>query len=415
MPSSITIIIFCALTSNTQRFPDKGGSSQTPRRYTTMKSFVFALAACGSWERAVSFTPILPGTRHDEKLFRLRRSSRDIAIALDVSATATTVDVLEDLGLPFGLRETLLTNAQTFSKRIWILDNSGSMALHDGHQVLLDADCTRWAEVEETVNCHAQLSALISAPTDFRLLNPPPNGGPQSFRVGYGRHAAKDSKRVQCMLSRNQPKGKTPLAASIREIRSEVVSMLPKLEAEGTKVAIVIATDGCHHNKQNVGCHHCEATRNEELLRALESLQGLPVCVVIRLCTDYGPLVDFYNGLDESLDLDIDVLDDHKAEAKEVHQHNKWLNYSLVLHRMREMGQQSRLFDLLDERSLTKVEIRNFCWLLYGKRDFPDPDCQWVAFLRELDRLQEYERMQLNPLTREMAPWIDVAELALLE
>ena len=373
------------------------------------------LVVCSSWDRALSFTSIRGGTRRDDNHIRLRRSSRDVATALDVSATASAVDVLEDLGLPFGLRETLLTNAQTFSKRIWILDNSGSMAMHDGHRVLLDADCTRWAEVEETVNCHAQLSAVIGAPTDFRLLNPSQRGGPQSFRVGYGRHAAKDSKRVQSIMSRNQPKGKTPLSTSIHEIRNEIVSMLPKLEAEGTKVAIVIATDGCNHDKHNIGGQHDEAKRNEELLRALESLQGLPVCVVIRLCTDYEPLVDFYNGLDESLELDIDVIDDHKAEAEEVYQHNKWLNYSLLLHRMREMGQHNRLFDLLDQRSLTKVEIRNFCWLLYGKRDFPDPDCEWVGFLRELDRLQEKERMQLNPRTRAMAPWIDVEALAMLE
>ena len=78
---------------------------------------------------------------------------------------------------------------------------------------------------------------------------------------------------------------------------------------------------------------------NQEILDALESLQGLPVFVVIRLCTDYGPIVDFYNGLDERLDLNLDVLDDHLAEANEVYEYNPWLNYPLILHRMREMGQ----------------------------------------------------------------------------
>ena len=336
--------------------------------------------------------------------------------------------MLEHLGLPFGLRETLLTNADTFSKRIWILDNSGSMAMHDGHQVLLEAQnsgcaetptCTRWNEVEETVNCHAQLSAAIGAPTDFRLLNAPQKGGPQSFRVGYGRHAAKDSKRAQSVMSHAQPRGMTPLASAINTVREEVVGMLPKLQAEGRKVAIVIATDGCNHGKHNIGNHQDnEADRNKDLTEALESLQGLPVCVVIRLCTDYGPLVDFYNGLDESLEklhIDIDVLDDHKAEAEEVYEHNPWLNYALVIHRMREMGQHSRLFDLLDNRPLTKVEVRNFCRLLYGNMDFPDPECDWVNFLREIDRVQENEKMQLNPRTKKMEPWINVEELVLLE
>jgi len=288
--------------------------------------------------------------------------------------------------------------------------------MHDGRQVLLDKGCTRWGEVEETVNCHAQLSAAIGAPTDFRLLNSPTKGGPQTFRVGYGRQAAKDSKRVQSMLSKSQPKGKTPLSSCIAEIRNEIVQMQPKLEAEGSKVAIVIATDGCNHDVDNIGHDHIdEAQRNEDLKQALESLQGLPVCVVIRLCTDYGPVVDFYNDLDETLEgLDMDVLDDHKAEAEEVYRHNKWLNYSLLLHRMREMGLENRLFDLVDQRPLTRVEIRNFCWLLYGQLDFPDPECEWLDFLRKLDEVQEGERLQLNPRTKKMESWIDVRELALL-
>ena len=397
---------------------------------------MFALVVCSSWHRALSFTTIRGGSTRDDtrratsNSYSSHGDSRGATTALRVSATTpTSADVLDHLGLPFGLRETLLTNAETFSKRIWILDNSGSMAMHDGHQVLLEAQnsdcaetqptCTRWNEVEETVNCHAQLSAAIGAPTDFRLLNPPQKGGPQSFRVGYGRHASKDSKRAQTIMSHAQPRGMTPLASAINTVREEVVGMLPKLQAEGTKVAVIIATDGCNHSKNNIGNHQDnEADRNKDLTQALESLQGLPVCVVIRLCTDYGPLVDFYNGLDESLeklDIDIDVLDDHKAEAEELYQHNPWLNYGLVIHRMREMGQHSRLFDLLDNRSLTKVEVRNFCRLLYGKRDFPDPECDWVNFLRELDRVQENEKMQLNPRTKTMEPWINIEELVLLE
>lgn len=80
------------------------------------------------------------------------------------------------INVPFGLRQTLLTNArETIAKRFWIVDNSGSMALWDGHQVADDhgdhaTSCTRWSEVSETVNCHAQLSAALGAPTDFRLL-----------------------------------------------------------------------------------------------------------------------------------------------------------------------------------------------------------------------------------------------------
>ena len=194
--------------------------------------------------------------------------------------------------------------------------------------------------------------------------------------------------------------------------------MAPTLEANGQKVCLVIATDGCNYNTQNIGGSHTNDTeeeRNEELLQALEALQGLPVCVVIRLCTDYQPLVDFYNGLDTKLDLDIDVLDHHHAEAKEVNQCNPWLNYGLVLHRFREMGQEHRLFDLIDERALTKEEIREFCVLLFGNDDRLPSVQDWPAFIEEVDRRQLSERPQWNPISKSMVPWINVKELALLD
>ena len=51
---------------------------------------------------------------------------------------------LRDLGLPFGLRNTLLDNiAEVSNKRIWIIDNSGSMKMMDGHEVLPPNDGKR--------------------------------------------------------------------------------------------------------------------------------------------------------------------------------------------------------------------------------------------------------------------------------
>ena len=322
------------------------------------------------------------------------------------------IELQKTLGIPDGLLHTLLTNAQqTFCKRIWIVDNSGSMAMGDGHLILSGSDSTRWKELEETVMCHAQLSSALHAPTDFHLLNNSEKG-PSNFRVGYGT-MRDELKKAQTVLSHTKPSGMTPLPESIAKIRKEVVSMLPELAADGTKVAIVIVTDGSNHNLENLG--KGEGEINEELVAALESLQGLPVSVVVRLCTDYGPLVDFYNDLDTRTDLRLDVLDDYLAETNEVYQHNPWLNYALILHRMREMGQHSELFDLLDERTFTRDELRDFCVLVFGKEDLPDPNSDWKSFLQEINGLQQPERMHLNPRTQQMAPWIDIAGLAKLE
>jgi hypothetical protein len=349
---------------------------------------------------------------------------------------------LDDLRLPRGLRQALIENTQhVYSKRIWIVDNSGSMKMMDGHEILTAAstghnndhrtnktiktDASRWAEVQETVNCHARWSSVLGVPTEFRLLNPPSAGGPQQFRVGY--HAANDGPlslfgrrksdrhRAEKIMSRNRPSGKTPLHSAVQDVRGEVVKMLPQLQADGMKVAIVICTDGCNHDYQRIRNGTGDVQLHQELREALESLQGLPVCVVIRLCTDYGQIVDFYNDLDEQLgELSfLDVLDDYQAEAAQVHKYNPWLNYALVLHRMREMGLQGNdgLFDLLDERPFTREEIRNFCALLFGTDLLPDPWYDWDNFVSEIGRLQQREESHWNPMKETMTPWIDIEEL----
>eukprot|EP00534_Pseudo-nitzschia_fraudulenta_P007905 CAMPEP_0201151992 /NCGR_PEP_ID=MMETSP0851-20130426/12799_1 /ASSEMBLY_ACC=CAM_ASM_000631 /TAXON_ID=183588 /ORGANISM="Pseudo-nitzschia fraudulenta, Strain WWA7" /LENGTH=552 /DNA_ID=CAMNT_0047428947 /DNA_START=52 /DNA_END=1710 /DNA_ORIENTATION=+ len=412
---------------------------------------------------------------------------------------------LKKLGLPRGLRDTLLDNIEEVcSQRIWIIDNSGSMKMMDGHEILADAennnnksknnprqqqqeqqqqqktesgtnqaandkvlvprsgggdaadgDTTRWAELQETVKVHALLLSVLGAPTDFRLLNEPSNGGPRKFRVGYDnnnhkhkghspppqlgpvpvpslpslpaifRRKGADSNRAEKIMNRNKPKGKTPLHEAVLDVRKDVVRMLPQLRADGTKVTIVICTDGSATGSGNNGEEATTTTAeldpNQELEAALESLKGLPVNVVIRLCTDYGEVVDFYNGLDERMgdSAFLDVVDDYEAEAAQVYGQNPWLNYALVLHRMRELGLQgsTRLLDSLDQRPFTGDEISEFAAMLFGTTPdlLPDPLCDWENFVGEVDRLQHREQMHYNPSRGEVTPWIDVEELLAMQ
>jgi len=123
----------------------------------------------------------------------------------------------------------------------------------------------------------------------------------------------------------------------------------------------------------------------------LQSLEGLPVWIVVRLCTDKGSVVLFYNNLDASIELSIEVLDNFCGEGKEIYDSNPWLNYRLPLHRMQEMGYHDRLFDLLDERLLTKSELRDFCYVLFGEEEgfdgLSDPTIDWEDFVRDIERL----------------------------
>lgn len=47
-------------------------------------------------------------------------------------------------------------------------------------------------------------------------------------------------------------------------------------------------------------------------------LLQLPVLVILRLCTSEEKVVNYWNNIDQQLELDIDVLDDQYGDAKQV-------------------------------------------------------------------------------------------------
>merc|ERR1711976_117956 len=269
-------------------------------------------------------------------------------------------------------------------------------------------------EIQDTVEYHAQLSALLQMPTTFRLLNNPgAHIGPQEFSIGTNgpENIERELTLAKNIMSRSSPTGVTPLASHIKSIRQQIADLAPSLVQQGRKVAIVLATDGLPTNEFGISGTEASA----EFTSALRSLEGLPVWIVIRLCTDEDSIVEFYNSIDTQLELSIEVLDDYIGEAKEVHEVNPWLNYTLPLHRMREMGIQNRLFDLLDERRFTKSEIYEFCTIIFGFRAFdgvPDPDVDFSGFLTKLQVVVEKERKQWNPIKQKAKPLIDVKEIA---
>jgi hypothetical protein len=82
------------------------------------------------------------------------------------------------------------------------------------------------------------------------------------------------------------------------------------------------------------------------------------VWVVIRLCTDSESIVDYWNNIDQQLELEMDILDDLSGEAAEVTSNNNWLTYGEPLHRLREWGIHLKEMDLLDEGALSKEQMK---------------------------------------------------------
>jgi hypothetical protein len=144
--------------------------------------------------------------------------------------------------------------------------------------------------------------------------------------------------------------------------------------------------------------------------------QTLPVPIINRLCTGDDRVVECYNNLDATLELNLDILDDYMSEAKEVHI-GTTSGSTMDLHRIREHGGGNRrlLFDLLDECKLTKRELEEFAIALYGEDmmlaadgdSFPDPQSDWKHFCQTIDWFNSAKVRSWNPMTGRVGPWID--------
>lgn len=272
--------------------------------------------------------------------------------------------------------------------------------------------CTRWAEMQQTVVFHAEMAALLQAPTVFRLLNDPGRAaGNQQFGVAESKtNISHDLAIAKSTITRAGPAGVTPLSARVLEIRDNILQLAPTLRTNGTRVVVILATDGLPTNSTGT----CSSFTKDQFVESLRSLEGLPVWLVIRLCTDESNVVDFYNDLDHQLELSLEVLDDFFGEAKELYKFNKWINYTLPLHRCREMGYHHRLFDLMDERKLTKDEVHDYFVFLFGDesmKSIPNIHSDWKGFLAGAQMLLARESKQWNPITKQIAPWIDLKKL----
>lgn len=328
--------------------------------------------------------------------------------------TAIIFEELNKQGFSKGLIDSLIRNTVSFPLRIWVIDNSGSMRSTDGQRIVAGSSkndlrferCTRWSEIQQCVPYHAQLSHLMNSPTIYRLLNHPgADVGPQQFSVanGEGLRPGDDLAQAQNIMKRAQPEGYTPLNQHLTEIIQHVESMAPELRKSGQKVAVIIATDGVPSD--------CSKT---EFIKSLKGLGRLPVWLVFRLCTDYSSVVDYFGDLDKLLEEPVEVLDDFSAEAQEVYNVNKWINYALPIHRMRELGFEHRLFDLIDERKLTKDEVYEYCQLLFGNEamhDCPSSVGNWDGFKKYISKLSNIEPKPWNPVTKRVESWISVPKL----
>lgn len=237
---------------------------------------------------------------------------------------------------------------------------------------------------------HARWAVELNVPSDFVLLNP--KSGMQSMIEGQD-WAQIDTARgnpdaqvqtLQGMLSRTGPGGLTPIAHRMASIRAQLQGQMSQLAQSGQKVILILVTDGLPTTSQGQTDHRGVVQE----LRAMNAQFMGMFHLVIRLCCDDSAVADYYGEIDKELEMNMEVVDDMRAEAHECYRAgNRFLTYSPMLHLLREAGTFVKVLDLLDERRLSPMEVMMICQLLARQASDPPLPTQTHEFLAELRRL----------------------------
>merc|ERR1712118_519717 len=214
------------------------------------------------------------------------------------------------------------------------------------------------------------------------------------------------------MLDATQQGGLTPLKDRLEEIYHRIQAQHAELAENGQRIVLVIATDGLPASATSSATTSRHKSELVEILKRLGF--ELSVFIVIRITTDDDNVVDYYNRVDAELELPLEVIDDIKAEAKEIQsQGNAWVTYSPLLHKIREGGTFVKLLDLLDERRLTPTEISVLAQLLLREEhDEPMPRSA-QDFCDAIDDAIARAPLVYDPVKRSMCPpiqpWVKLA------
>jgi len=331
---------------------------------------------------------------------------------------------LVELGVPWGLAGVVAQDDHRIGLRIYLLDNSGSTAQTDGSVVCSGADgrltqrrASRWEEICAFAEDHARWGLSVGTPCEFVLLNSMGRGPGQPMQEGRDyvhidrNHGPETSQleELRALLANNGPRGVTPITARLEDIRCRTQAEFAALSQKRQMVFLTIVTDGLP-TTQFSG----DSTPQDKkvMMEAMRSLcASLPLQLVIRLCTDEEETIQFYNEIDEELELPLDILDDLSGEARELASHrNDWFAYTPVLHRVREAGTLCKILDAVDERPLSPAEARQLAELLCGVRE-PLTRLSDREFINEIKSAVAKTPLVYDARQQDMRPVVDILKL----
>ena len=309
-------------------------------------------------------------------------------------------DYLNNLGWPSGMIDEMIRNIKDTPYRFFIIDDSGSMSANDGNRLMKPktgpvklVKCSRWAELAAAMTFHSEFTNAAMAPSEFRVLN-----GGYPIIIGEEEDDGEGLRKFSDLLERG-PSGMTPLCAQIREVVAKITQMAPTLRSRNQRVSVTIFTDG--------------QASDGDMSAALRALERLPVWTVIRLCTDEEAVVDYWNNIDNNIELEMDVLDDLSGECEEVMSNNDWLTYGEQVHRLREFGCHRKELDLLDESLLSPDQMRSTLAVILGgkQKDYPHPEVDFPGLIAKVKGELARQPMVWSPRRKTMVPCIDIRAL----
>jgi hypothetical protein len=222
------------------------------------------------------------------------------------------------------------------------------------------SDCSRWEELLQAMNFQLDLAFAGKINCEFRLLNNPDSQSSalnRPIRIGFNNSPTDNDSayaRLKEHLFENFPYGKTPLIQHLYEIVDIIKIYRNQLVENRQKAMILIATDG--------------EVSDDEFDRILSQCKDLPITLIIRLCTNEVKIVNYWNEIERKEEFSfiemVDTIDDYYNESVQVMAKNPWLNYNMILHRMREFGCVMKEFDKLDEELLSGEEMLKLCSLM---------------------------------------------------
>lgn len=320
--------------------------------------------------------------------------------------------IYERLGVPPAFAAELAQDDGNIALRIYLLDNSGSMNATDGSIFAPGAGgrlqltpASRWEELQAMVVEQANWNRELAVPCQFQLLNSPSPRNPQEgvdiFHVDARTGNAQEQIRVlQDTLRRERPGCGTPLAARLGDIRQRLLHEGAELARTGRQISLVIATDGMPNEPRH------------EFVAALRRIMNeLPIVVVIRLCTDDDRVTDFYDEVDKEVEMPLDIIDDLRGEAQQIYKLNPWLAYSPMLQTVRTAGTFSKVFDFVDERALTPMEVALCAQLLIRRPGMPPYSRHPDEFIREIESDLSHADQVFDAHRRRMVPPLDLGKL----